>query len=466
MNNGTRHVSLPGYAIAAVLVVGVLALAVSYLGSSVSADSPTHGRSSDCFGGALSSDPIHCEVFEWAHNEGVIDVDGVYRAGGALFIYLTQADRLDDAALKKMLGKSQEVARRTGDHECVLDSILCGSGVLAAERLDIPGYILPRSSVYQVIKLFPGGAEARRSSAGWRAFEQFWPEASGGAGGARGADGDFDISGVDRANFPTFPNCAHHQLITGTSSSETRCFVEVGMGATINYWDKRNDKVYFYVKAGVGEEESTIAAAKTAIVASQPDYYTEERLVVVAVPHGVEEMWRWSLLLDRFANSSGNTLGINRVVLGFNTLGGLGKDRKYVFPLADAPDLTDHIRERRGFPDGLLWRLIIQVSTLEFEKTVAGLPGLLRQLEIPESAVGLIYEQVFASAERGYPEPGVRVEDLPAGPVAHPDTGGVSDSGQASWWKWSAGAASIVVAGLVALFAVRPRLATKRGRSR
>ena len=75
---------------------GVLILAMS-----------CQGRSSDCFGGALSSDPIHCDVFDWAHNEGVIDVDVVYRMGNSLYIYLTQTDRLDEATRKKMPGKSQ-----------------------------------------------------------------------------------------------------------------------------------------------------------------------------------------------------------------------------------------------------------------------------------------------------------------------------------------------------------------------
>ena len=80
--------------------------------------------------------------------------------------------------------------------------------------------------------------------------------------------------------------------------------------------------------------------------------------------------------------------------------------RYVAFPLEDAPDLTDHVLEREAFPNGPLWRLIIQVETLEFEKTVAGLPRLLRQLEIPESAVGLIYEKEHVLSERGYPEPG------------------------------------------------------------
>ena len=128
MKSQTRQASFRGYVGAAILFTVALALAMFYVASPVSAqepdstetDTPTHGESSDCFGGALSSDPIHCEVFEWAHNEGVVDVDAVYRAGKALYIYLTQTEELDDAARKKMLAKSQEVAQRTGEYECVL----------------------------------------------------------------------------------------------------------------------------------------------------------------------------------------------------------------------------------------------------------------------------------------------------------------------------------------------------------
>ena len=123
-------------------------------------------------------------------------MDAVYRVGGALYIFLTQADHLDaTAVLKTMLAKTQEVARRTGEHGCVLEHELCDVGVLVAEPLDISGYILPVPSVYKNIRLFPGGAEARRSFPGWQAFQELWPEASGGVSGATGTEGDFDISG-------------------------------------------------------------------------------------------------------------------------------------------------------------------------------------------------------------------------------------------------------------------------------
>ena len=366
-------------------------------------------RSNDCFGGALSSDSIHCEVFEYAHNDGVIEVESVYRVGRALYIYLAQTEPLADAAIEKMLAKSQEVALRTGEHDCVLDPRLCGSGVVS-DRLG--GYILPESSIYQTIELFPGGAEARRSSPGWQAFEQFWPSSAGGISEAT-MDNDFDVSEVDRNNFPSLRGKCNYPAIV-----EPRAYRSCNtwdsypsLGLASSYADTWNDKAYYYVKAEAGEEEAKVVAAKETLMRSQPDYLTEGRLVVVAVPHDFEELWRWSLVLDRFAESAGNTIGITNARLHFNTLGGLGKDRRYVFPLAYAPDLTDQIKDDHGFPDGLRYRLIIQVETLEFEKTVAGMPQLLKQLEIPESAVGLIYEKEHHQAERGYAEPVPNVLD-------------------------------------------------------
>ena len=456
-----RHVDMRRVAWAGFALVIIAALALFVHGTSPAVRAQT--ASDDCFGGALTEDSIHCEVFEWAHNTGVIEVDAVYRAGNALYIYLTQSDRLDDAALQEMLGNSQEVARRTGEHDCVLESLLCASGELSAEQLDIPGYILPKSPAYDVIEVFPGGAEARRSSPGWQAFQQFWPEDAGGAGGATGTGGDFDISGVDRTTFPTLSgNCdslvndaGHYSCIKWSKYPDLRIAATEDRAV--------DDKVYVYVKVAAGEDEAAkLAAARAVLMPAQPDYYTEERLVVVAVPHDFEELWRWSLVLDRFANSSGNTLGITLAELGFNSLGGLNRDRKYVFPLEDAPDLTGYISEH-GWPDGSRWRLIIHVETLDFEGTVAGLPRLLGQLEIPESAVGLIYELKHENPGRGEPVPG---------PVINPSSGSAALPGSSvavgpvgmPWWTWAAAsAAGLMAVGLGGLVALRLRSAAKGG---
>ena len=396
-----RRSVLAGFALAAVVLLAMFAHAAS---PAIQAQT----ASNDCFGGALSDDPIHCEVFEWAHNTGVIEVDAVYRVGKALHIFLTQADHRNEAVLKKMLAKTQEVARRTGEHGCVLEPELCDAGVLVAEPLDISGYILPVPSVYKNIRLFQGGAEARRSFPGWRAFQELWPEASDGVSGTAGTDGDFDISGVDRTSFPALAdNCYRLVFHHSDVNSACRMWDDYSSLRIANiYSDTWNDKVYFYVKAGTGEEEVRVATAKTVLMNSQPDTFTEDRLVVVSVPHDFEELWRWSLVLDRFANSSGNTLGITHVELDFNTLPGIEEDQRYLFPSKDAPDLTSYIMEHEGnVADGLRWRLIIEVETFDFEKTVAGLPRLLKQLEIPDSAVGLILEQNHRIARRAQAEP-------------------------------------------------------------
>lgn len=500
-----RQIAWASFALATVAALALFAHATS---SAVQAQT----ASNDCFGGALADDPINCEVFQWAHNTGVIEVDAVYRAGGALYIFLTQSDHLDATALKKMLAKTQEIARRTGEHGCVLKPQLCGAGVLVAEPLDISGYILPKSSVHQTIELFPGGAEARRSFPGWRVFHEFWPRAAG-AVGATGTEGDFDISGVDRTNFPTLAgNC--NPTITRTYSTYVYDACKAwqyvpGLGIANVYRDRRNDKVYYYVKAVSGEKEARIAAAKKALMNAQPDYYTEERLVVLPVPHDFEELWRWSLVLDRFANSSGNTLGITFAGLRLNELGRDAKeDVQYLFPLEDAPDLTDYIWEHENNqPDVLRWRLIIDVVTLEFEKTVAGLPRLLKQLEIPESAVGLIREEKHRLPERAFTEPGVSDGnvaqldiakssplDLPeiylptavadvdiepdvpqdqprgdavltptaSGDVPLPPTGG-NDSALRSWWIWAAAAFAVLATGLGGILAFRRRSASEGG---
>ena len=176
-----RHQSLTKTQVSVRLSIAALAtlLFVLALGlqSPVYADDPAD----DCFGGALSTDPLHCHVLEEAHNARIIEVDAIYGVARGLFIFLTQDDRVGNDALDYMRRTGEEEVRRTGEHECVLEPYGCGSGVLSIGK----GYMLPESSVYQDIQLLPGGAEARRSYGGWQAFRELWPGGAGGAGGGR-----------------------------------------------------------------------------------------------------------------------------------------------------------------------------------------------------------------------------------------------------------------------------------------
>ena len=345
----------------------------------------------DCFGAALSADPLHCHVLEEAHNAGIIEVDAIYGVARGLFIYLTQDDRVGTDALDFMRRTAQEEARRTGEHECVFDPYVCGSGVLPTGK----GYILPESSAYQDIKLLPGGDEARRSQAGWQAFRELWP---GGAAGSEGSSEDpgsdgFDVSGVDVTNFPVLRgNCG--QLMGSNATYDSCLNWERNPDIRVAGWQS-TDKAYVQVRIPDGDA-SKIAAAKEAVIQSKRIGLNEDNVEIIPVNHDYEELWRWSTVLDRFANSSGNTLGITSASLGYN-INRYAGEPTVVWPLDDIEEAHDNRAE---------WRTIIHLQTLDVPGTATALPQLLRQLAIPVDAVGLIYERVFTPPQRVTPDPG------------------------------------------------------------
>ena len=434
-----------------IIAVG-LALTAFYLALPVQADASSHENSSGCFGEALSDDPLHCEVLEWAHDEGVIEVDGIYKAGKALFIYLSQDEPLGKAALDRILAKTREVVKRLGKDEyaCVLSTTLCSGGILLHPDA---WYILPLPSGYNNIKVYTGGAEARRSYAGWRAFEQFWPESEEGASGASGTTGTFDISEVDRINFPDLRGCG------GTHCAMWDKYPNLEIAS--KFTDTVADKVYFSVKVGAGEAEAAkIAAAKTELMAAQPDYYTEDRLVIIPVPHDFKELWRWELVLDRFANSSGNTLGITRVSLDTNVIRYPGRENT-VFPVEGVPD-PSNIRHESGTLDRSAWRLTIHVLTLDLQPTVDAMPRLLKQLGIPETAVGVIHEVAFEPVGVTFPDTGGQLEMDPVDNQAEENVG----FDAVSLWIWAAVATGLflTMGALFGLHVLRSRSVARSAR--
>ena len=69
------------------------------------------------------------------------------------------------------------------------------------------------------------------------------------------------------------------------------------------------DKAYVQVKIPNGDD-SQIAAAKSPVIQSKKRGLNEDNVEITPVNHDYGELWRWSIILDRFARSSGNTLGI------------------------------------------------------------------------------------------------------------------------------------------------------------
>ena len=337
--------------------------------------------SGDCFEGALSEDPLHCYVLEQAHSEGVIEVDAVYGVGGALHIFLAQTEPVSDEILRYIREKAQDWVRRTGGDKCVLWVNGCAAGVLSTGG----GYILPVSNVYETIRLKKRGAEARRSHAGWPAYRQLWPVAAGGArGDASGTTGtsDFDVSEVDMTNFPEL-DCATQILFTTLGACQ-RWARHPGLG--IASW-RSTDKLYVQVKAPAGQE-GNVAAAREALIRWNPEGLNEDNLVIIPVKHDYEDLWRWAEVIDRFALSSGNTLGIVRAGMGEN-YGTNG-----VFPLADLPNARRRDSDGRVIDRRAEYRTTIRVYTLELQRTLDALLRLLGQLNVPVDAVGVVFQYV------------------------------------------------------------------------
>ena len=384
-------------------------------------------RLGDCFGGALSEDPLHCYVLEEAHREGVIDVDAVYRAGGALFIYLTQTDPVGDEVYDYIQGKAKEEARRTGEYECVLEPNGCGSGVFETGK----GFILPPPQEYEDIQLKPGGAGARRSEPGWASYRQLWPTAEGGSGDQV----DFDVSDVGITNFPP---------VDCSKETHRACLMwERYPGLGLAGWHGDGGKAYLQVKTPPGKEEEVTTSTMKVLAGRNPQL-SQDDIVVIPVKYDFEDLWRWQLVLDRFAASSGNTIGIVQAEVGLNK----GAYRGGVVYLR--PEVREN--PNTGSEDRSTLRETVRVWTLDLEKTVDALPQLLPQLNIPVDAVGLV-AQVDVTPS-GRPTPGVlKLPQSMGGTAGSPTvTDAASNTSVIVAVAGAAALRALVVAGLALLF--------------
>ncbi len=319
----------------------------------------------DCFGGALSQDPLHCTVLELAHNEGIMEVDAVYRAGTSLYLYLAQSESVSDEVYDYIRDKAREEVARGGGRACKYLGNGCDRGIMRM--------LLPPSAVYGDIELRTGGADGRRSHGGWAAYRQLWPVVSGGTRGVSSgttATSTFDVSGVDTTNFPEFKSRWHEPLDA------------IGLAG----WNTGGG-LYVQVKAPPGQEANA-TAAKEVLIQWNPRL-NEDNLVIIPVKYSYEEYWRWSVILDRFAVARGNTIGILWSRVGENSES-YGHGGEAVYPLPEVPEAVTRPGAMSRHPED--YRTTLNVMTYELQRTVDALPVLLPLLGIPVDAVGVVVE--------------------------------------------------------------------------
>ncbi len=126
----------------------------------------------DCWGGALSAEPMHCYVIEQAEAEGVLEVEGLYDdGGGTLYIFFNYLKEVDSWLFRELgqyfFVKGSEFVKRWPDQATYVQDY-----TLWSSRM------VPQSIPYNVIILRTGGAEARLQMGGWASWTQVWPKVS------------------------------------------------------------------------------------------------------------------------------------------------------------------------------------------------------------------------------------------------------------------------------------------------
>ena len=373
----------------------------------------------DCWNEALSRDPLHCYMLEEAQRAGEIKVTAVYLApgGGPLHIFLEQTTPITDEVAQLFEAKAHEwmetVNPFTDEYK-----FECG-GYTGDERKDcfnsfldhpfwrefgmrLPGafqhHALSLSNIYENILIHVGGSEERRSVPGWASWRQVWPTAAPGPGGSSG----FDVSDVDLTNIPD-PDCedivsghirrACHswQLDTsvGVAGVYDKYVVHVqtdpDTGRADGVW-KELVAVYLQLKVSDPDDEEEMQALRDRL---HPDTFGPDwEVITIPVKYDFGELWRWSVVLDRFAVSAGNTVGITGAEVTYNTTGHGFNDEPRVWmnglePLQKDPAGSDDW-------DWSTARTILMVWAVDPTLAVAALPKLLPELGIPADSVGLV----------------------------------------------------------------------------
>ena len=428
----------------AVLTVAALALVVaSWAAPARAQDTATTTATGgfpplgDCWGGVLSGDPLHCYALEQAERANLIDVTALYVApgGGPLYVWLRQSEPVSEAVHESLRAKSREFYARWPEHtphraQFELDAVLSR------------GDPLPLSDTYEDIVLHVGGEKARRTQLAWASWRQVWP-ASAGSSGARGATEGFDVSGVDVTNLPEV-NCRDDATDGCVLWLQYPSLGFAGRvhtdGPRITYLQLKNPP------EEMAEREALKHRLYPCYDTTGPCTYVRDgatvhtnirrtfEIEIIKVKYDFGELWRWAEILDRFAQTAGNTIGITGAVVTMNHGGHIAP----LYPLAELPEAEDPSE----------WRTTIVVGALDPHGAAAALPRLLPQLGIPVDAVGIV---AHSDRRRGI----AVADDLPPAAVGAARRGdGLEETGGGLPVGIIAGAAAVgavaVLGGLIA----------------
>ncbi len=351
----------------------------------------------DCFSGTLSDDPVQCHALEQAHNEGIINVEAVYEVGEVLYFQLSQADFVTEEQRQFLIEQARvkldgypDLSIVPGWFEychgvalevaltCILESTFQGSR----------GGVVLWSDPNRSVSFRPGGDAMRRQTRGWATYRQVWPHRVARQAQIARGPGNFDVSEVDVTNFP--------EVTCGSQNSHSSCrnwLRNPGLGIGGWHGGEGSWSTHYVQVKVTGDDPNAEAAARQRLI-QRYGFDNGELLVTIPVKHGFGELLRWSVILDRFAYVSGNTIGIMGAQVSTNH-GWPG----VLHVSGSAPQIPDELPPSVD-RDSLL-RDTILVWAVDPQMVADALPELLPQLGIPTDAVGVIAPTDLATTERG-----------------------------------------------------------------
>ena len=334
---------------------------------------------------------------EAAEREEIIKIESIFQGGKVLYVYLHDTKPvsneilISDEVIEYFKVKSIEFVEQWPDH------VFYGKYETCSRRLDTSPldcllnrgtawgeeFIMPLSETYENILLRPWTSESLPSTPGWASYRQVWPTVAAGGVGVPDAPSVFDISEVDTTNIPELDCEAPIISDHFGGCIDSKLYSDVGniVGWYESHQRGREGSFQMYVHLTPPQGgELDIAAAKAELIKAFPASL-DHLWTIIPVKYDYQELWRWATLIDRFAYTSGNTIGIISASITHN-VHRWPPTTELVFVLPSLPEADNRNREDH--------RATIVVGTLHLQETVAALPKLLDQLGIPADAVGIV----------------------------------------------------------------------------
>ena len=145
------------------------------------------------------------------------------------------------------------------------------------------------------------------------------------------------------------------------------------------------EAVYLQLKVSDPDDEEEMQALRDRL---HPDTFGPDwEVITIPVRYDFGELWRWSVVLERFALSAGNTVGITGAEVVINGTGHGFNEEPRVWLNGVEPLRRDSTGSGDD-PDTV--RTILMVWAVDPHLAAEALPELLPELGIPADAVGVV----------------------------------------------------------------------------